>query len=251
MTSSSEPFVVAPDTLTTSLPGFVEMGAVLQELTTAQERYDHGFQKGYMAGYAEGARQAQAENAAELASHKAVLASARARAGALVSQLASATEQYLARWGARDVALTEQLTGAAFELAEAVVACELRTRPDRPLEVAKAVLATLPSGPVVARVHPDDEAFMREAMALGNATTGVTVVADPSVGPGGCVVTCSGTTVDARVAEALRRARAAFCEPPPADGTATGEAAAAEAGTGRTGDIRAGGGGPLRAEVEL
>ncbi len=55
--------VVPPDGLTTSIPGFVEMGAVLQELTSAQERYDHGFQKGYIAGYAEGARQAQAENA--------------------------------------------------------------------------------------------------------------------------------------------------------------------------------------------
>jgi flagellar assembly protein FliH len=232
MTSSSEPFVVAPDTLTTSLPGFVEMGAVLQELTTAQERYDHGFQKGYMAGYAEGARQAQAENAAELASHKAVLASARARAGALVSQLASATEQYLARWGARDVALTEQLTGAAFELAEAVVACELRTRPDRPFQVAKAALATLPTGPVVARVHPDDAAFMRDALGPDSTGTSVSIVTDPAVGPAGCIITCAGTTVDARVAEALGRARAAFCEPATTDADQPGAPFAGAPGAG-------------------
>ncbi len=147
MTSSSKRVIGPPDGLTTSIPGFVEMGAVLEELTSAQERYDHGFQKGYMAGYTEGARQAQAENAADLASHKAVWASAQARASALVSQLSSAAEEYLARWGARDVALSEDLVGAAFELAEAVVACELRTRPDRALQVAKAVLADLPVGP--------------------------------------------------------------------------------------------------------
>jgi flagellar assembly protein FliH len=230
MTTSSEPFVAPSDGLTTSLPGFVEMGAVLAELTTAQERYDHGFQKGYMAGYAQGVRQAHAENAAELASHKAAWAAAQARASALISQLASATEQYLARWGARDIALTEELVAAAFELAEAVVACELRTRPERPLEVAKTVLAALPTGPVVARVHPDDEAFMRDAMSLGNNAPAVTVVADPTIGRGGCVITCGGTTVDARVAEALRRARAAFCEP-----LAPADAGAPDAGTGHGG----------------
>ena len=225
MTSSSKRVIGPPDGLTTSIPGFVEMGAVLEELTSAQERYDHGFQKGYMAGYTEGARQAQAENAADLASHKAVWASAQARASALVSQLSSAAEEYLARWGARYVALSEDSVGAAFELAEAVVACELRTRPDRALQVAKAVLADLPVGLVVVRVHPDDEAFMREAMALGGTVSGVTLVADAAVGTGGCVVSCGGTTVDARVAEALRRAREAFCAPssaPGADGDEAG-----------------------------
>ncbi len=222
MTLSSERFAAPPDAMTTSLPGFVEMGEVLQELTSAQERYDHGFQKGYMAGYAEGARQAQAETAADLAAHKAVHAAAQARAGALVSQLAGFAEEYLARCGARDVALTEQLTAAAFELAEAVVACELRLRPDRALQVAKAVLADLPTGPVVVRVHPEDERFMRDTLA-GAGDAGVTVVNDPAVGPGGCVVSCRGTTVDARVAEALRRARDAFCELPEAPGGPTDE----------------------------
>ena len=80
-----------------------------------------------MAGYAEGARQAQAERAADLASQKATWAAATARAGAMVSQLASATEEYLAHFGPRDGVLTEQLIRAAFELAEAVVTCELRT----------------------------------------------------------------------------------------------------------------------------
>ena len=86
MTISSDPFVAPSEGVTTNLPGFIEMREVLQELTTPQERYDHGFQKGYMAGYAEGARQAQAENAGELASHKAAYAATQALASALVSQ---------------------------------------------------------------------------------------------------------------------------------------------------------------------
>ena len=167
-----------------------------------------------MAGYAEGARQAQAERAADLASQKATWAAAQARAGAMVSQLASATEEYLAHFGPRDGVLTEQLIRAAFELAEAVVTCELRTSPDLAIEVAKRVLATLPTGPAVVRVNPGDEELLREAAGmLGTSRDAVTVMADPVVGPGGCIVTSGAKTVDARIEEALARARAALCSP--------------------------------------
>jgi flagellar assembly protein FliH len=181
------------------------------ELTTPQERYDRGFQRGYLAGYAEGARQAQAERAAELASHKAAWAATQARASSLVSQLSSAANEYLARWGGRDLALTEELMAAAFSVAESVVGCELRARPDRALEVARAALASLPPGPVIVRVHPEDEEFMRDATGLRSGQKGTEVLTDASVGRGGCVISCGGTTVDARVAEALARAKAAFC----------------------------------------
>ena len=61
MTISSEAFAHISGEPTTSVPGFIDMGAVLPELSSPQERYDHGFKRGYLAGYAEGARQAQAE----------------------------------------------------------------------------------------------------------------------------------------------------------------------------------------------
>jgi flagellar biosynthesis/type III secretory pathway protein FliH len=133
--------------------------------------------------------------------------------------LATATDEYVGRFGARDVALTESLIAAAFELAEAVVACELRTRPERAVEVARAILASLPSGPAVVRVNPADEAVMMDAACtLGDSRYGVSVVPDPSVGAGGCIVTSAAKTVDARIEEALERARAAFYAQPSADG---------------------------------
>jgi flagellar assembly protein FliH len=211
---------------TTALPNYIDMGNVLPELTSPQERYDHGYKRGYMAGYAEGARQAQAERAADLAAHKATWAAAQARAGALVSQLASATEGYVARFGPRDEVITEQLIRAAFELAEAVVTCELRTFPNLAIEVAKRVLATLPTGPAVVRVNPGDEQLLREAVGmLGGGRDAVTVMADPVVGPGGCIITSGARTVDARIEEALARARAAFCNP--VDGSASSHDGAA------------------------
>ena len=99
MTTSNEHFAPGAAEPTTALPYFIGLDKTLPELTSPQERYDHGFKRGYMAGYAEGARQAQAERAADLASQKATWAAAQARAGAMVSQLASATEEYLAHFG--------------------------------------------------------------------------------------------------------------------------------------------------------
>ena len=145
---------------TTAMPGHFDMEAVLPELSSPQERFDHGFKRGYLAGYAEGARQAQAERAADLATQKATWAATLARAGALVGQLASATDEYIDRFNARDSALTEQLIAAAFELAEAVVGCELRTRPEQAVDIARSLLANLPAGPAVVRVNPGDEELM-------------------------------------------------------------------------------------------
>ncbi|MGH9106143.1 MAG: FliH/SctL family protein [Acidimicrobiales bacterium] len=215
MTISSDPFTPSAGEPTTALPGPLDMKAVLPELSSPQERYDHGFQRGYLAGYAEGERQARAENAHELDSQKAAGAAAQARASALVSQLASATEGYIAQFGPRDGALSERLVAAAFALAEAVINAEVRTRPDLAVEVARSVLARLPTGPALVRVNPADERLVGEAASgLGSGQQHVRVVADPRVGPGGCMVTAGAKTADARIEEALARAREAFCSPP-------------------------------------
>jgi flagellar assembly protein FliH len=215
MTTSTNPFARSSMEPTTSLPSSIDMDALLPELNSPQERYDHGYKRGYLAGYAEGARQAQAERAAELESQKNAWSANQARASALLGQLASATEQYVARFGPREAAMTEEVIAAAFELAAAVVGNELRSQPGRAIEVAKALLADLPTGPAIVRINPADEAMMTEAATALAATRrdGLVVRADPAVGPGGCIVTSGATTVDARVEEALLRARAAFCEP--------------------------------------
>lgn len=211
MTSSSEAFAPNSTEPTTVLPGLIDVDMLLPELTSPQERYDNGFKRGYMAGYTEGARQAEAERAADLATQKANWAATQARASALVSKLGAGTEEYLANFAARDGALTEQLISAAFELAAAVVNCEVRCRPDLALDVARNVLASLPTGPAVIRVNPVDAPLFSPTAGL-NA---VTVVADPAVGAGGCTVTSGAKTVDARIEHALARAREAFCRAGP------------------------------------
>ncbi|HET9058753.1 MAG TPA: FliH/SctL family protein [Acidimicrobiales bacterium] len=211
MTISSDPLSPVPSGPTTSLPGFIDMTGVLPELTTPQERYDHGFRRGYMAGYAEGARQAQAERAADLAAHKAAWASAQAHAGALVSQLASAVDEYKARYGQRDLTLTTSLLDAAFRVAEAIVGHEVATNPAGLVQRVADLLGQLPAGPAVVRVNPQDKQFMTDAISLLHAPpASLEVVADPSVGPGGCVATSGATLVEARVEVSLELARRAF-----------------------------------------
>jgi flagellar biosynthesis/type III secretory pathway protein FliH len=215
MTTSTDRFSPTSMEPTTTLPSSIDMDALLPELNSPQERYDHGYKRGYLAGYAEGARQAQAERAADLATQKNAWTATQARASALLGQLGSAAEQYVAQYGPREAAMTEEVIAAAFELAATVVGNELRSRPHRAVEVAKALLADLPTGPAIVRVNPADEAMMAEAATALAATRrdSLVVRADPAVGLGGCIVTSGATTVDARVEQALLRARDAFCEP--------------------------------------
>ena len=69
MTTSTDPFLSTSMGPTTTLPSSIDMDALLPELNSPQERYDHGYKRGYLAGYAERARQAEAERAADLADH--------------------------------------------------------------------------------------------------------------------------------------------------------------------------------------
>lgn len=209
---------------TTAVPDFG--GELLPELSTPQERYDHGYKRGYMAGYAEGARAAEAERAADLAVQKTAWAAQEARADALLLRLASATEQYARDFGGRDLALTEALLLSAFDLAEAVVGREIKTTPALALEVARSALSELPTGPAVVRVNPADRQMVEEAAErTRRAGEHLTILAGPEVGPGGCIVTSGAKTADARIEEALARARVALLS----------EAAPAEAGTGGEG----------------
>lgn len=212
MTSSSD-FTFSSSGPTTALPSDFDLDAVLPELTTPQERYDHGYKRGYMAGYTEGARQAKAERQAELESQKAAWAATQAHATGLLAQLASATDKYLQSYGPREMRLTEEALAAVFDLAEAIVGRELEIRPDRALHVARNALLGLPTGPAIVRVNPADKALLAAgAEELGNGAQQVKVVVDPEVERGGCVVTSGATTVDGRLTAALARAKAAFCQ---------------------------------------
>jgi flagellar assembly protein FliH len=164
-----------------------------------------------------------ARRAAEHADSLAVLtAAARAAADRSAPVLASAEST---------------LHAAAVQLAAAVLGRELA---DGPASARAALDRVLRAGLEVhtVRLSPRDHEVLRVAMAPGAAVladlpalTGVELVADPALAPGDAVGEYPDGYLDARIVDALDRARAALAVPVPvhveiADPTATPEAQA-------------------------
>ncbi|MBO3664603.1 FliH/SctL family protein [Microbacterium stercoris] len=170
--------------------------------------------RGYAAGHAEGMRMA-------------------AEAAALIreeAQLERETQRLSVerRLSSTLVALEE----AALALAErerAVIAPAQRTLEALAIELAEAVLGAALADPEIAaraalqralsqvdpaevrevRLHPDDLALLQEN---GVSPEGVTVVPDAALAPGDALVLVPDGSIDARVASAFERARAALGE---------------------------------------
>lgn len=159
-----------------------------------QEGYADGWQRGLEEGRAAGQAEAMREFRELLAPALAALDAARA--------------QLLARDA---VALTEiegQVTALAVHVAEAVVGRELAAVDGGVLDAVQRALQLAPErGAVLLRLHPAD-------VELVEATPGVvpgrdvTLVADPAVERGGCVVDVGACRIDAQVGPALARVRA-------------------------------------------
>lgn len=182
--------------------------AVVAEATrVATER---GRAEGYEHGYAAGLAKAEAEatvRAAEQA--QAAAATELARDAQLQDRLAalrSATEALLRREAVAVAEVEATVVELALGLARAVLDREIRSASDPGREALTRALALAPQGaPAVARLHPDDHALLVDALP---ADRQLTVLADPAVERGGCVVDTAGRRIDAQVGPALERAAA-------------------------------------------
>ncbi|RHA44533.1 FliH/SctL family protein, partial [Cellulomonas rhizosphaerae] len=103
---------------------------------------------------------------------------------------------------------THALHAGAIELAEAVLGVELADDERSALAALARVRAAEPGpGPVTVRLHPRDLA----TLLTGDADlTDLRLEADPSLAPGDAVAEHADGHVDARIAAALERGRAAL-----------------------------------------
>lgn len=164
-------------------------------LLTERERCER---EGRACGYAAGLLEAQAEVEA---------ATERARA----EQVSALAALELAAAKAGEVLETERdrlqhaAAELAFQIAEAVLARELKLSSAPGLDAVRRALAESPeSDGAVVRLNPDDAAAL-DATPLGR--DGMTIVPDPSVGAGGCVLEVGAAIVDARIEASLERVR--------------------------------------------
>jgi flagellar assembly protein FliH len=159
-----------------------------------------GFRAGYEAGFETGLAEA-AQAAAERERSRA------SQVQSVVAQLGAAAEELRRREGTAVEAIEDQVAFTAFRIAEMLVGHEMSTSasPGRDA-IVRALLFAPKDGMVTAFLHPEDAETLGDPDSVlpGRA---LTVVADPSLTPGGCIVEVAGCRIDARVDDAIDRIR--------------------------------------------
>lgn len=165
--------------------------------------------RGYAAGFAEGRRAAAEEQARWLAGAEDARAAESAEAAEYVGVLTQALRSAAVELREATVPVLAEaesaLVEAAFELATAVVGTALADRVAAARAAVERVVAAADGGAVpVVRLNALD---VEELRAAGVAPEDVRLVADPSLARGDAIGELPGGWLDARVGEALARAR--------------------------------------------
>jgi flagellar assembly protein FliH len=167
-------------------------------LDPAERVHDQAFR----AGYAEGQR--LASEAAQAAAQQAAAEQQR-RLGAGLALLENAALLVRSQLNEELDRLAKVACSLAMALTESILQRELELSSNPGAEAIARALALLPGvdAPAVARLNPAD----LELLGPLPGTT-MSLVADPAVAPGGCVLDTGSTLVDARLETALQRVRA-------------------------------------------
>lgn len=179
---------------------------------TADDRRSRA--SGHAAGYAAGLRAAADEVAEQSARQEAALAQAlaegEARIDAAVAVLAAASEALVQRTLPVITEAQDAIAATAIDLAEAIIGRELAHEDTSARSALQRALAEVePDRVHLVRLNPADLAVLEEQ---GILTTGVTFVADSTLGRGDAITEFEDGYLDARVSTALARARSAILE---------------------------------------
>jgi flagellar assembly protein FliH len=169
-----------------------------EALAPRSPTYEDGLQDGIEQGLAR-ARIEQAE--IHRLEREAVAQHAGALLGTFTAQLAGIQQS-----------LADEVTGLAVEIARSAVSAALRIRADLIAPAVAEALASIAdehAKPVV-RMNPEDISLLGEVLAPVLAMHSAQLVADPGVGPGGCIIDTPRANVDGTLATRWRRSLAAI-----------------------------------------
>ena len=205
MSSSSEPRrvgVIRGATIAAPRPARPVLSPGLTDAARGvlAEAREQGRAEGYAAGHAEALAVAQREVAEAIEADRAEL-----------RRVLVALEEAAAMWRDREgttlEAVADQAAQLGLAIAEAVLQREVATATDPGRDaIARALQLAPDEGAVVVRLHPDDVATLGDLADLTVARE-VTVVPDASIQPGGCLLQCGPTQVDAQIPSAIARVR--------------------------------------------
>lgn len=168
------------------------------------EASDKGYAQGYEAGLAEG------RAAGEQAGREQTIDEYRTRLDALVEQWSAASQRWDSDRQSMLLQAREEVLTLALAIAEKVVYRVVEMDPTVVQDqLAEALqLITRPSKAVVT-IHPDDrpaiEDVLPELLREIRQCREATIVEDPQVTRGGCVVATAGGRIDARIEQQLDR----------------------------------------------
>jgi len=100
-----------------------------------------------------------------------------------------------------DTEVGEQLAKLTVAIAKQVIRRELRTDPAQVIAVMREMVALLPAAARQVRIHlhPEDAAVVRERLAAPGGDRAWSIVEDPVLGRGGCLVMTDSAQIDARL----------------------------------------------------
>ena len=155
---------------------------------------------GYEDGFAAGVTAGTEQGAARAAELETALLSA-------LGSLESAAAGLSQRQAATIMDVERQVATLAVEIAAAVIGRELATVDSGGVDaIARALRLAPERADAVARLHPEDAAVVG-VLPVAAGDRGVTVVADPSVERGGCLLDVGPCRIDAQISSALDRVR--------------------------------------------
>jgi flagellar assembly protein FliH len=174
----------------------------VQQASTERAQDEALRQEGFAAGFEQGRAHATVEAQRQLADF---VAQQGQSAG---QQMARLFEQAQAQLSAAEQTLAQGLLEIACELARQVLRRELATDPTALQPVLHEALGLLLADgkTTVVRLNPSDRETLANGAPNELASLALTLVADPSITPGGCVIESAGTVVDATVQKRWLRA---------------------------------------------
>jgi flagellar assembly protein FliH len=177
---------------TSSVPAAQESESMRQ---AREEAARVGYEDGFQAGLAAGAQEAQARNA-----------QAETAVAAALMALESAAAQLATRQAAGVADVEQRVTALALQIAQAVIGREVATSPTAGRDAIMRALQLAPEGTAaIVRLNPADLDTVGE---LGRITDrDISLVPDPTVEQGGCILEAGPCRIDAQVGPALDRVR--------------------------------------------
>ncbi|HTW37489.1 MAG TPA: FliH/SctL family protein [Steroidobacteraceae bacterium] len=189
-----------------------ETAGRLRAIAAAAERWPLPKVEGPIVGVRNdpAARSVEAEAAAQAQrtrGYEAGLASGRAEAQRLASELASRIKRLdsiltqLARpFADADEQTMKQLLVLALSIGKQLARREIKAHPGEIIGLIRECIGRLPTASRDVRVHlhPEDAALVREQLAAPAAAGAWSLVEDPTQARGGCLVRTEGSQIDAR-----------------------------------------------------